>query len=217
MYFFYRVFSRDRMQKYFDAHPDNETIAIAHYQYNIEISESFYTCLSVFEVSLRNAINHELIRTFNSTEWYTHFPSTIGLSKLTKEVSFAQMQIIKRHEPVTPSKVIAELTFGFWTKLFNSEFDLILWKDLRRAFPYMPKAIRQRKYVSAPINNFRNLRNRIFHNEPICWKLTKLKEIHDQMVEVLGWINKELPEWIAPFDRFTSVLEKAEKNLQGIN
>jgi hypothetical protein len=211
--FFNKVFSNNRMQKYFAAHPADESLAITHYQFNIEISESFYPCLSVFEVALRNAINRELITKFGTEEWYNHFSSTPGLSKLTKEISIAQMQITKRRELVTPSKVVAELTFGFWARLFNSEFELILWKDLRRAFPFLPKGKKQRKHISAPINNFRNFRNRIFHNEPICWNLSKLMEIHNQMIEALGWINKDLPAWIMQFDRFASVSEKVEIQL----
>jgi len=77
----------------------------------------------------------------------------------------------------------------------------------------LPKAKKQRKHISAPINNFRNFRNRIFHNEPICWNLAKLAEIHDQMVEVLGWINKDLPDWMEQFDRFGDVSEKIEMQL----
>jgi hypothetical protein len=169
--------------------------------------------LSVFEVGLRNAINRELITKFGTEEWYNHFATTAGLSKLTKEIAVAQLQITKRHELVTPSKVVAELTFGFWTRLFNSEFELILWKDLRRAFPYLPKAKKQRKHISAPINNFRNFRNRIFHNEPICWNLAKLAETHEQMLEVLGWINKDLPGWMEQFDRVGKVSEKIEMQL----
>ena len=213
--FFQKIFSDKRMQKYFDSHPDNESLAILHYQCNIEIAESFYTCLSVFEVSLRNAVNRELISKFGTEEWYNHFPSTPGLAKLNKEITQAQQQITKRRELISPSKVVAELTFGFWTKIFNSEFELILWKDIRRAFPYMPKADRQRKNVSAPLNNFRGFRNRVFHNEPICWKLSKLKEIHEEMVLVLGWINKDIPVWIAPFDRFDKVLQAVKHNLHG--
>ena len=201
------------MHKYFDAHPENERLALLHYQSNIEISESFYTCLSVFEVAFRNAINRELITKFGTEEWYNHFPTTAGLSKLSKDISIAQNQITRRRELVTPSKVVAELTFGFWTRLFNSEFERILWKDLRRAFPYMPKAMRQRKHLTAPINNFRNLRNRIFHNEPICWKLSKLDGIHSQILEVLSWINKDIPTWIIQFDRFEDVLKKVEIQL----
>ena len=211
--FFNKVFSDERMQKYFAAHPTDESLAIAHYQFNIEISESFYPCLSVFEVALRNAINRELITKFGTEEWYNHFPTTAGLSKLTKEIAVAQLQITKRCELVTPSKVVSELTFGFWARLFNSEFELILWKDLRRAFPYLPKAKKQRKHISAPINNFRNFRNRIFHNEPICWNLAKLAETHEQMIEVLGWINKDLPGWMEQFDRVGKVSEKIEMQL----
>ena len=169
--------------------------------------------MSVFEVALRNAINCELITKFEINQWYNHFPTTAGLSKLTKEISIAQNQITKRRELVTPPKVVAELIFGFWARLFNKEFELILWKDLRRTFPFMPKGIKQRKYISAPINNFRNFRNRIFHNEPICWNLAKLEEIHNQMDEVLGWINKDLPNWIQQFDRFKSVSEKVNIQL----
>lgn len=213
MHFFNKVFSDERMRKYFAAHAIDESLAIAHYQFNIEISESFYPCLSVFEVALRNAINRELIMKFGTEEWYNHFSTTAGLSKLTKEIAIAQSQISKRHELVTPSKVVAELTFGFWTRLFNTEFELILWKDLRRAFPYLPKAKRQRKQVSAPINNFRNFRNRIFHNEPICWNLDKLAETHDQIITVLGWINKDLPDWVKHFDRVATVCERIEMQL----
>jgi hypothetical protein len=170
--------------------------------------------LSVFEVAFRNAINRELITKFGTEEWYNHFHSTVGLSILCKEISIAQNQITRRRELLTPSKVVAELTFGFWTRLFNSEFERILWKDLRRAFPYMPKAMRQRKHLSAPINNFRNFRNRIFHNEPICWKLSKLDGNHSQILEVLGWINKDIPTWITQFDRFEEVLKNVEIHLR---
>ncbi len=41
---------------------------------------------------------------------------------------------------------------GFWVSLLNSEYERLLWKDLRRAFPFMPKKDRQRKNVSAPLN-----------------------------------------------------------------
>ena len=136
MDFFKKVFSDEQMQKYYTAHCDDETLAIKHYQFNIEISESFYSCLSVFEVALRNALDRELITHFGTEEWYNHFQSNAVLLKLIKEISIAKTQIIKRHEIVCPSKVVAELTFGFWTRLLNTELELILWKDLRRAFPF---------------------------------------------------------------------------------
>lgn len=54
--------------------------------------------------------------------------------------SYLCKQIVGRHESITPAKIVAELTLGFWVSLLNSEYERLLWKDLRRAFPYMPKS-----------------------------------------------------------------------------
>jgi hypothetical protein len=211
--FFEKVFSDERMDRYFLRYPENEKKSILHYQCNIEISESLYPCLSVFEVALRNSVNRELISKFGKKEWYVHFATTPGLSKLLKDINIAEQNISKRLELVSASKVVAELTFGFWTRLFNSEYERILWKNIRLAFPYMPKSHRKRKNISAPLNKFRTLRNRVFHNEPICWNFSRLQELHDELVEVMGWINKDLPEWISPFDRFNLVLKQTREKL----
>ena len=66
----------------------------------------------------------------------------------------------------------------------------------------MPKHLRQRKNVSAPLNSFRTFRNRVFHNESICWNLTRVSEIHDNLFLVMEWINKDLPLWLKNIDRF---------------
>ncbi len=189
-----KVFSASRMQKYFNAHPGNEAKAILHYQCNLQISEAFYPSLSVLEVALRNAVNEQLTKKFGTPDWYTHFPTTPGLTNLTKEISRAQQFIVTRGEIVTPSKVVAELTLGFWVRLFNTEYELILWKDLRKAFPNLPKSIRKRKTVSAPLNHFRNLRNRIFHNEPICWSFQNLENAHKEIILIMTWLHKDLPK-----------------------
>ena len=160
--FFEKVFSR-----YFNLYPNDEARAILHYQCNLELAEAFYTSLSVFEVTLRNALSRELQTMTGRDDWYVVFANTPGLSRLNCYVTQASKQITGRHESITSSRVIAELTLGFWVSLLNSEYERLLWKDLRRAFPFMPKKDRQRKNVSAPLNTFRTFRNRVFHNESI--------------------------------------------------
>ncbi|PSR56279.1 hypothetical protein AHMF7605_23645 [Adhaeribacter arboris] len=194
--------------------PGDEAKALRHYQCNIQISEALYPVLSTLEVALRNAVNRELIHKFGVSDWYSHFSTTPGLAKLNKDITGAQQQITRRNELVTPPKVVAELTLGFWVRLFNAEFERTLWKDLRRVFPNLPKVQKQRKNVSAPLNNFRNLRNRVFHNEPICWRFTHLQQAHQEMRTVLGWINKDLPSWLQPIDRFDSVLQDVINKLK---
>lgn len=203
------------MDKYFKYHSGDESKAILHYKINIQISEALYPCISVLEVSLRNSLNRELIKSFGTDEWYNHFSNTPGLTNLVKEVSEAQSKITRRKELITPPKIVAELTLGFWVRLLNAEYHNILWKDLRRAFPFLPKHLRQRKYVSAPLNNFRNLRNRIFHNEPISWKFDYLKNVHSEILNIMCWINNDLNNFIEELDRFTQVIRESEDKLTG--
>ena len=205
--YFEKVFSTKRMGRYFSIHKD-EKRAILHYQSNIELAESFYSTLSTMEVALRNAISRELETMTGREDWYAIFPTTPGLNSLNRYITQATKQIVGRHETPTPSKIIAELTLGFWVSLFNAEYELILWKSLRRAFPYLPKCERKRKNVSAPLNSFRTFRNRVFHHESICWNMERITEIHNDLYKVMGWINKDLPSWALTMDSV-----KAKQNL----
>ena len=189
------------MERYFLLYEDDRK-AIDHYRSNIELAESFYPCLSVFEVALQNALSRELQTMTGREDWYTIFSDTPGLTNLNRYITQAQKQIINCKESITASKVIVELTLGFWVSLLNREYERLLWKHLHRAFPYMPKHLRQRKNVSAPLNSFTTFRNRVFHSESICWNLTRVSEIHDNLFLVMEWINKDLPLWLKNIDRF---------------
>ena len=196
------------MERYFILYPNDESRAVKHYQSNIKLTEAFYTSLSVLEVALRNALSRELKTMTGRDDWYVIFANTPGLTNLNKYITQASKQIAGRHEQITTSKIIAELTLGFWVSLLNAEYERLLWKDLRRAFPYIPKKDRKRKNVPAPLNRFRAFRNRVFHNESICWNMKKVQEIHDELLLVLEWINKDLPEWLTEIDRFKNVQEQ---------
>ena len=211
--FYEKVFSEKRLEKYFLRYGDTEK-AMTHYQCNIELSEAFYPCISTFEVVFRNAVSRELSVLFGREDWYAVFSTTPGLTGLNKYISQANKQIVVRKEYSSPSKIIAELTLGFWVSLFNVEYERILWKDLRRVFPNMPKQARQRKKVAPPLNRFRAFRNRIFHHEPISWNPDKLVQIHEEILTVMDWMNKDIPVWIAPFDRFDTVFHIVEKKLK---
>jgi hypothetical protein len=190
------------MQRYFDAHKTDPAKAILHYQCNIELAEAFCSSIAVFEVALRNALNRELISLAGRNDWYVSLFAQPGLSELHKYITQANKQIANRKEIASPDKIVAELTLGFWVSLLNSKYEKLLWKDLRRAFPYMPKAERKRKNVSAPLNSFRAFRNRVFHHEPVCWNMKVVREIHSEMITVMTWIN---PIIGAPRSRATKI------------
>ena len=108
--YFEKIFSTKRMERYFKLYPNDESRAILHYQCNLELAEAFYISLSVFEVTLRNALCRELETMTKRTDWYTVFPTTPGLLRLNHYITQAIKQISGRHENVTPSKIVAELT-----------------------------------------------------------------------------------------------------------
>ena len=157
--FFEKVFSEARMRPYFERYPGREKKAIHRYEQNIRLAESLVPSISVFEVTLRNAVIRELERMTGSREWYLYFHTHPVLKSLYGYVTTASKHIANRGEVVTSDKINGELTMGFWVSLFNSEYEMYLWKDLRRAFPNLPKSMRQRKAVSAPLNIIRALRN----------------------------------------------------------
>ena len=211
---FEKAFSERRMEKYFKRYPDTDK-AIMHYQCNIELSEAFYPCINVFEILLRNSISRELIKSFGREDWFAQFASTPGLADLNKYVIQANKQIVGRKE-YSSSQIITELSLGFWVSLFNVEYERILWKDLRKVFPNMPKKERQRKKVASPLNRFRTFRNRIFHHEPISWNIERIKRIHTEILTVITWMNVDIATWFATFDRFDNVCKCIEKKLYDI-
>ncbi len=213
--FFEKVFSQARMRPYFDRHPGKEKRAIRHYEQNIRLAESLVPSISVFEVTLRNSVIRELERMTGSKEWYLYFQTHPVLKSLYAYVNTACRHIANRGEVVTADKINGELTMGFWVSLFNAEYELYLWKDLRRAFPNLPKSKRQRKTVSAPLNTIQSLRNRVFHHEAISWNLAKLSSLHDLIVDVISWMSPSLPEWLPRIDRYGKTVLSVKRQWYG--
>ena len=213
--FFTASFSSARMKPYFDRYPGDEKKALRHYRQNIQLAEALLPSLSIFEVALRNTLIRELERFSGRKDWYTYFATVPALKALDIQVNVARQHIAKRGEMVTPDKINGELTMGFWVLLFNAKYERYLWKDLRKAFPYMPKPKRQRKYVSAPLNDIRALRNRVFHNESISWSLSHLEELHHSILEVCSWIHPAMPLWIKTVERFDRVVLMIRRSWYG--
>ena len=74
------------MERYFRLYED-EKKAIDHYCSNIELAESFYPSLSIFEVALRNALSRELETMTGREDWYVTFPNTPGLTNLNRYIN----------------------------------------------------------------------------------------------------------------------------------
>lgn len=210
-----RIFSHDRLVPYLRKHDDSFDQAIEHYKANIEISETFYPLLAILEVGLRNQMDYQLTRKFNTEAWYNEnsFIKIVSRFQIDR-ITDARNSILREKKEVTPGKVISELSFGFWTSLLDSRFEKTLWKNLRLSFPNCPKQIRQRKTMSSKFNGIRKLRNRVFHHEPVTWNIKVIKNYRDEIIEGIDWLDKGLLDWSQDLFRIDEVIERKRKVIE---
>ncbi len=146
------------------------------------LSESLYPVLQALEVTLRNSIHGAACHHFGRDDWYNdhhiiRHPNDVGALDKAKGI------LTRQHKALDSGRIIAELNFGFWTSLLDRRYEQVLWPQLiKAAFPHMPKRIRTRRVLSQRFHKVRQLRNRIFHHEPI-WYWQDLPQQHEQILE----------------------------------
>ncbi len=166
--------SRPRLSRYLQLAGDNLQQALKLYILNSRVSAAFLHDLHFVEVALRNKFDAQLVLRYGQ-DWYARsdFLSLIngrGRSILLK----AQRDAARGDSPdssVSPGKVIAELSFGFWLQLTDAPLEHGLWVPcLHRAFA--PRRAPKRSVFNARLEVLRQLRNRIAHHEPVLhWDL----------------------------------------------
>lgn len=176
------------------------------YKVNIELSEAFYPILAVLEVSLRNAINETLKLHFNDPYW---FKNSLPVEFLPF-VSDAAQKLTAQRKTITADRIIAELNFGFWNRLFNRHYTALLWKPLRLIFQNTPKHLRQRDTIADALYRIRTLHNRIYHYEPIFGNLQDLENQYNEMLTFVTWFDNDLPKLLTDIDRFNDILKNAK-------
>lgn len=187
------------------AHQSNSTCLelISLYFYNIQLSESLYPTLNFFEVSLRNSMYEAFKTEFNRADWYNQ-PNLFN-GKLLAQLTEVKSRLSNKGIQQTPNQIISELTLGFWVGLFNSAYEQMIWRRypnlLKLIFPKIPKKYRQRIVIANRLNPIRDLRNRVFHHEPILL-MKDLDKIHQTIYDVLNWQNPNVIQLLKSIDRF---------------
>lgn len=194
-------FSAARLGRYRAACNGDEARAAQAYVNNMLVAEAMMPMLNVLEIALKNGVHQRLTTLYKRTDWWGTWTNDPAFVRQVVEVDNARAKLQRRAETPTSDKIIAELAFGFWSSLFNVQFQSALWKDLRLVFPRCPKPQRQRHTVSSALNQIRELRNRVFHHEQLLWISPPLIDLHSKGIEVIGWLDPKLPPWLAGWDR----------------
>ncbi|WP_342754847.1 hypothetical protein AAGQ96_03365 [Pantoea sp. MBD-2R] len=204
-------FSSARLGRYRAARSGEKDKAAIDYANNLHLAEAMVPLLNVLEIALRNGIHNRLSLLYQRADWWEAWTNEPAFIWQNKEIVIASTKLLRRHEQQTADKMIAELTFGFWSSLFNTRYQDMLWKDLRLVFAHCPKPQRQRRTISVALNRIRDLRNRIFHHEPLLWLTPLLPIQHATGVAVINWIDPCLNEWLTNHDRLPAVWADSQK------
>ena len=87
---------------------------------------------------------------------------------LKNSIVNAEKTVKRMGGTVTLGKIIAEQSFGFWTSLFDKHHYRLIGGVVIHCFPNKPKDV-NRNIINQKLNRIREFRNRVYHNEPICF------------------------------------------------
>jgi hypothetical protein len=184
-----RTLSADRLRPYRESVGGDDEAAIRLYEQNTLLAESLYSVLQGLEIPLRNTIHAQLASDYGRAEWYDTLKLEPEQSAMLRK---AKDSLVKEGKLLDAGRVVAELSFGFWTGLTGPKYD-VLWRDhLVKIFPRRPV---QRVEVQTRLNSIRKLRNRIAHHEPILFS-GRLQKYVNQIFDTISWMSPVTARWV---------------------
>ncbi len=177
------------------------------YIWATHLSASIAPALHTFEVALRNAMHSALSDYYQRADWYAipqfFQPQEGGLIKTA--IGNAKNKAKKANRPHTPDDVVSELMLGFWCGLLNSPYDTSVFRPcLSRGFRNLPAPLKVRSDLNSKVVEFKRIRNRVFHHEPI-WNYPGIDQVEAEL-----WVLAEAlyPEY--------SILSQDQSHFQQI-
>ena len=199
--------SSNRLQPYRRLGGAPNTLAAIESMYLLnEVSQHLYVPLQLVEVALRNRINAVVKQWSAKDDWYLRIPCTPKSQVAVTEALRLASREVKGRSP-SADDVLCRLMFGFWAYMLDKPYrnskdtGLYIWDQfrIREAFPGMPRNLTIQA-IHVRLVEMNDLRNRIFHHEPI-WKNKSVVNIedamqviasrYDQLCEALKWLSPE--------------------------
>ena len=193
--FFSKNLSTERLSRYLIASNGDEWKAIDFYEKNLFISQALHPLVGTLEVVLRNNIHREVSSFLKNENWLF-------------DAEHPSVKLLLDHAKVNRKKLntntlIAELPFSFWTTMFERQTFLSYSGRPIKIFKKLPAGV-NRKVIKSKLTAVRQLRNRISHNEPICFEgerfsLGKVEKISAEVLTIFEWIDPIFPVWLKKY------------------
>lgn len=186
--------SSARLGPYMKSAGFNSDRAIKLYLWNVAIGQSFHFPLQAFEVAFRNSVSGALVNEFGAIWWRPANAKKFLSARSLEEVQKTHKRLRNKGIKPNADDMVAGLSFGFWVSLLAARYKPVIWsKRLAEAFPNMPNGTTQ-KIVYEQSNGALNLRNRIFHHEPLISQ--NLSAEYADLMRLLTWLCPETQKWV---------------------
>ncbi len=195
---FEHIISPKRIERYLLATNKRKKKSILLYNANLNLSKEVYVVVSYFEVALRNAINDCLTPTLGA-DWLRDSVLPGGRfdnkhSEHMCKVISKRYEALLREDEYSHSKLLSSLEFGIWKYMFADYQYRVTGQVLLSIFPNKPKSSPHKQYdntyIFNELNHINILRNRIAHQEPLCFshytRTIDTSYIHTQYRRILS-------------------------------
>ena len=204
--------SQPRLDRFLIAAGNSKSKVQKLYRINLRVAQAFYPVLNLFEIFFRNNVNYQVSAHFANPNWITaerggfmsHSSLTSSNFFLKSSINKAERTILRKGRVVTSGKVIAEQSLGFWTSLFETHHYRLIGGVVIHCFPNKPNYV-NRNIINQKLNNIREFRNRVYHNEPICFSgnvvdFSEAARIKNEIYELLEWMDTDLIDYVDYFN-----------------
>ncbi|MDT7953555.1 MAG: Abi family protein [Acetobacteraceae bacterium] len=193
--------SLERFARYLAWAGGDHTRALELYALNTRLSEALYTPLQMLEVALRNRI-HSVLTAAWGERWFED-ERFEPVANQREQLVAAKADLLREHKEPTPGRVVAALTFSFWTSMLSPAHENLWQMTLHPIARREDGKGLRRKDLSRPLTPIRVLRNRVAHHEPIlAWDLPKH---HGAILQVTTWLSPAAAAWCRKHSRFDQV------------
>lgn len=197
-------------------HDRQKTILL--YRYNIYLSQRMFGVMHIFEIALRNKIDAHYRAHFQQTDWLFQQSRAGGAFHGLRSASIieAHYQKLLARNQYTHDRLISELSFGFWTTLFDRSPFRAGGQKIHTIFTDRPVGINQRR-INHELDKIRQFRNRIAHHQPLCFNakdevdLSYPEERYRLILQYTHWLGYGQSTIYHGLDQLHPIFTKIEK------
>ncbi|OZG60328.1 hypothetical protein BLEM_2017 [Bifidobacterium lemurum] len=205
-----RGISPIRLNEYLQEVGGDLNRAVELYVWNSRMAAECFATIGHLEVLLRNAVDQVFKEYCKEDErgipWFLQLCSGLNDEDLAS-IAGAREQNAKAKRPDSRDRIIATLTFGFWSHLFNAKHEELWRQCLYKVFAQGINPHVTRKTIAGLVESVRITRNRVAHQNFLkAFDIPKAMQDVFRLAYLISpqygeWLERDASRWREVYDQ----------------